>query len=398
MLINEDMYALGAKGSAIRELFEFGKKRKSEIGEENVFDYSLGNPSIPCPDIVTNTLTKLIQEKDPTLLHGYTSNVGDLNVRKAIANYLNKTYGCNELAERIYMTCGAAASLTISLKAILKPGEEVIGLAPFFPEYKVFTENALGKLVIVKCKEKDFQIDLEELEKNINAKTKAMIINSPNNPTGVVFTEETLKNVAKILKKKEEEFGHPIYIISDEPYRELVYSIKQVPFMTNIYEDTIVCYSFSKSLSMPGDRIGYILVAQKCQDSLDLYKAICGAGRSMGYVCAPALFQYMIPECLGYTSNLEEYKKNKELLYNALTKIGFDCVYPDGAFYLFVKALEEDANKFSEVAKQFELLLVPSDSFGYSGYVRLAYCVSNEMIVRSIPAFEKLFDAYKKRN
>lgn len=393
---NEEMFGLGNTGSAIRELFEYGNRRKKEVGAENVFDYSLGNPSIPAPNIVSETLSDLIQNVNPTKLHGYTSAPGDINVRKAIAEYLNKTYGCCESFDRIYMTCGAAASLTISLHAILNEGEEVIVLAPFFPEYRVFVEKARGKLKTVKCKEDDFQIDLDAFKAAINANTKAVIINSPNNPTGVVFKEETLKRLAKILENKEKEYGHTIYIISDEPYRELVYSDTKVPFMTNIYDDTIVCYSFSKSLSLPGERIGYILVSSKCKESLNVFKSVCGAGRSLGFVCAPALFQYMVPKCLGYTSNLDDYKKNRELLYNALTSYGYKAAYPDGAFYLWVKALEDDANKFSEKAKKYDLLLVPSDSFGFTGYVRLAYCVSYEMIQRSLPAFKKLIEEYKK--
>lgn len=393
---NEEMFKLGNTGSAIRELFEYGNRRRKEVGEENVFDYSLGNPSIPAPFIVNETLIDLVNNVNPTKLHGYTSAPGDINVRKAIAEYLNNVYGCNESSDRIYMTCGAAASLTISLNAILNEGEEVIVLAPFFPEYSVFIKKARGKIKIVKCKDDDFQIDLNAFKAAINANTKAVIINSPNNPTGVVFKEETLVEMAKILEDKEKEFGHTIYIISDEPYRELVYSDIKVPFLTNIYKDTIVCYSFSKSLSLPGERIGYILVGRDCKDSLNVFKSVCGAGRALGFVCAPALFQYLVSKCLGYTSNLDEYKKNRELLYNSLTSFGYQAAYPDGAFYLWVKALEDDAVKFSERAKKYDLLLVPSDSFGFSGYVRLAYCVSNEMIKRSLPAFKKLIDEYNK--
>ena len=396
-MVNEKSFALGNTGSAIRELFEYGKKRKQVVGEDNVFDYSIGNPSIPSPSIVNETLIKIIKEVEPTKLHGYTSAIGDASVREAIANYINKTYGVEENPNFIYLTCGAAASLTISLHAILNPNDEVITLAPFFPEYRVFVEKAQGKLVLVNSRLSDFQIDFDALEKAINENTKAMIINSPNNPTGVVLKEETIIELSKLLEKKSKEYHHPIYLISDEPYRELVYDEKTiVPYVTKYYENTLVCYSFSKSISLPGERIGYILVGHNCNDKVSVYKAVCGAGRALGFVCAPALFQYMIPHVLGYTSNLDVYKKNRDLLYDNLSKMGYDIIFPDGAFYLFVKALEEDAIEFAEVAKKFELLLVPSNSFGMNGYVRIAYCQDPKMIERSIPAFKKLMDEYKK--
>lgn len=395
-MINEKSFLLGNTGSAIRELFEYGKKRKEIVGEENVFDYSIGNPSIPSPSIVNETLIKLLKEKEATSLHGYTSGVGDLNVRRAIADYINKTYGVKEKPELIYMTCGAAASLTITMNAILNEGEEIIALAPFFPEYRVFCEKAGGVLKVVPCNTKDFQIDFDALDKAISNKTKGIIINSPNNPTGVVFKEDTIVRLANLLNKKQEEFQHEIFIISDEPYRELVYDKDTVvPYVTKYYNNTIVCYSFSKSISLPGERIGYILVGEKMKDAITVYKAIAGAGRSLGFVCAPALFQYMIPSILGYTSDLSVYKKNRDVLYKALTEYGYEITFPDGAFYLWVKALEEDANQFAEHAKKFELLLVPSDSFGMKGYVRIAYCQDPKMIERSLPAFKKLILDYK---
>ena len=395
-MINEKSFLLGNTGSAIRELFEYGKKRKEIVGEENVFDYSIGNPSIPSPSIVNETLIKLLKEKEATSLHGYTSGVGDLNVRRAIADYINKTYGVKEKPELIYMTCGAAAALTITMNAILNEGEEIIALAPFFPEYRVFCEKAGGVLKVVPCNTKDFQIDFDALDKAISNKTKGIIINSPNNPTGVVFKEDTIVRLANLLNKKQEEFQHEIFIISDEPYRELVYDKDTVvPYVTKYYNNTIVCYSFSKSISLPGERIGYILVGEKCKDAITVYKAIAGAGRSLGFVCAPALFQYMIPSILGYTSDLSVYKKNRDVLYKALTEYGYEITFPDGAFYLWVKALEEDANQFAEHAKKFELLLVPSDSFGMKGYVRIAYCQDPKMIERSLPAFKKLILDYK---
>ena len=394
-MINKTMYEYGSNSSKIRELFEYGKKRKAEIGEDLVFDFSLGNPSVPSPNIVNETLIKLINESDSTALHGYTSGAGDLNVRKSIVEYLNNKYQTNYIETLMYLTVGAAASLTISLNAVVNPGDEVIVLAPFFPEYKVFIEKAGGKTVIVKSLEESFQPDFEELSKSINANTKAIIINSPNNPTGVILSLETIKRLSSLLKQKQEEYQTTIFLISDEPYRELVYGDIEVPVVTKYYNNTIVCYSFSKSLSIPGERIGYVLVNTDCINAKEVYYSICGAGRSLGFVCAPALFQYMIPSCLGYTADLETYKKNRDILYNALTSYGYRLAKPDGAFYLFMKALGNSALEFSEKAKEYELLLVPSDSFGYEGYIRISYCVSTKQIEDSLPAFKKLIDSYK---
>lgn len=394
-MINKKMYEYGSNSSKIRELFEYGKKRKAEIGEDLVFDFSLGNPSVPSPNIVNETLIKLINESDSTALHGYTSGAGDLNVRKSIVEYLNNKYQTNYIETLMYLTVGAAASLTISLNAVVNPGDEVIVLAPFFPEYKVFIEKAGGKTVIVKSIEESFQPDFEELSKSINANTKAIIINSPNNPTGVILSLETIKRLSSLLKQKQEEYQTTIFLISDEPYRELVYGDIEVPVVTKYYNNTIVCYSFSKSLSIPGERIGYVLVNTDCINAKEVYYSICGAGRSLGFVCAPALFQYMIPSCLGYTADLETYKKNRDILYNALTSYGYILAKPDGAFYLFMKALGNSALEFSEKAKEYELLLVPSDSFGYEGYIRISYCVSTKQIEDSLPAFKKLIDSYK---
>lgn len=389
-MYNEQMYKLGATGSAIRELYEYGRKRKEEIGEKNVFDFSLGNPNIPSPDVVNEALINLINTTDSTKLHAYTSAAGDLNVRKSIANYLNQKYNCNANESLIYMTVGAAASLTISLKALLNEGEEVIVFAPFFPEYKVFIENALGKTKIVDCVKPSFLPNYEELERAINEKTKCVIINTPNNPSGVVYCENDLLKICEILNRKQKEYKHNIYLISDEPYRELVYGICEVPFVSNYYNNTICCYSFSKSLSLPGERIGYICVSSSCDESEKVFKAICGAGRSLGFVCAPALFQYIVPYCLGYTSDLRVYEENRNLLYENLKKLGYNVVDSKGAFYLLVEAIGGDAAKFSEIAKRYELLLVPSDSFGVDGYVRISYCVSKETVINSLPAFAKM--------
>lgn len=395
-MINKKMYELGSKASAIRELFEYGKKRKQEIGEDNVFDFSLGNPSVPSPSIVNETLINLINNVDSTTLHGYTSAPGDLNVRESIVNYLNKTYNTNLKSEFVYLTVGAAASLTSTFNGILNEGDEVITFAPYFPEYKVFVEKAGGILKTIKCLEPTFKLDLSTLEKEINENTKAILINSPNNPTGKVISEEELINLVSILNKKSKEFSHPIFLISDEPYRELVYDDIKVPYITNYYDNSIVCYSFSKSLSLPGERIGYIIVNPKCIETVMVYKAIAGAARSLGYVCAPSLFQYMIPNCLGKTSDINIYKENRDILYNTLSEYGYNLVKPEGAFYLFMKSLDEDAMKFSELAKKYELLLVPSDSFGYPGYIRISYCVSKEQIISSLPAFKKLIEEYKE--
>lgn len=394
-MINQKNYELGSKSSAIRELFEYGKQRKQEIGEDLVYDFSIGNPSVESPSIVNETLVKLIQNTNPTILHGYTSAAGDLNVRKSIAAYLNDKYQMNTNESLIYLTVGAAASLTISLNALLNEGDEVIVFSPFFPEYKVFTESAKGNIKVVSPMIPSFQPSLIELEKQITKNTKVVIINSPNNPTGVIYNEETIKQIAEILNNKQKEFNQNIYILSDEPYRELVYSETHPVNIMKYYHNVLVCYSFSKSLSLPGERIGYIQVSEKCTNAKEVFTTICGSGRSLGFVCAPSLFQYMIPHILGYTSNINVYKQNRDLLYNALTKIGYQVVRPEGAFYLFVKALEQDAFKFSEQAKKHELLIVPSDSFGYPGYVRISYCVKTEQIINAIPAFEKLYNDYK---
>ena len=394
-MINEKMRELGAKRSVIRELFEYGKARKAEIGAENVFDFSLGNPSVPSPDVVGETMQALIAERDPVALHGYTSAQGDAGVRNSIADYLNRTHGADVTADCLYLTVGAAAALTVSLTAILQPDDEVILLAPFFPEYRVFIERTGARVVSVMCREDDFQPDIDALKRAITQKTRAVIINSPNNPTGAVVTEENIKALAALLKDASDQNGEPIYLIADEPYRELVYGDVFVPFLPNYYGNTLVCYSFSKSVSLPGERIGYVLVSPKATDFTALYQAVCGAGRALGFVCAPSLLQYLIPSVLGKTSDLTVYDTNRRLLYEALTDYGFSVVKPDGAFYLFVRSPEPDANAFCERAKKFELLLVPSDDFGCPGYVRIAYCVTTEQIERSLPAFRALAESYQ---
>ena len=393
-MLNEKMLNLGKKSSVIREIFEYGKKRKSEIGAENVFDFSLGNPSIPSPKEVTDVISDLVNNTDPILLHGYTSAPGDLSTRTVIAQNINNRFDLEIKPELIYMTCGAAASLTISLKAITNSGDEVIVLAPFFPEYKVFIENAGATVKIVSCDENSFHIDFTALNEAISDKTKAIIVNSPNNPTGAVLPESDIIALADLLNKKQNEFGNEIYILADEPYRELVYGDITVPYIPNYYDNTIVCYSYSKSLSLPGERIGYIAVSPKIENNSDLFAAVCGAGRSLGFVCAPSLLQHTVTKCDGMTADISMYEENRNLIYNSLTNIGYTAISPDGAFYLFVKALEDDANAFCDKAKKHELLLVPSDDFGVKGFVRISYCVSKKQIEDSIPAFKALFEEY----
>lgn len=394
-MINDEMYKLGSKRSVIRELFEYGKQRASEFGEDSVYDFSLGNPSVPAPEEVNKTIVQLIDTLDAAALHGYTSAQGDLNVRSQIANNLNERFKANYTADKIYMTCGAAAGLAISLRALCEKYDEFIVLAPHFPEYNVFIKAAGGTPVTVPF-DGDFQIDFDALEKAITKNTKAIIVNSPNNPSGVVYTKETVLHLADLLKACEAKFGHPIFIIADEPYRELVYDGAEVPFIPAIYSNTILCYSFSKSLSLAGERIGYLAVNPDCANADDVYFAILGAGRALGYVCAPVLFQRVVASCLDARPDLKAYEQNRSLLYNALTEIGFECVHPNGAFYLFVKAIGGDANAVSEKAKQHGLLLVAGDDFAASGWLRLAYCVSKDMILRSLPAFKALYDDLTK--
>ena len=398
-MISETMCGLGKESSVIRALFEYGRKRASEIGPENVFDFSLGNPSVPVPGKVRQVLRELLESGDDLWLHGYTSGNGDAETRQAVADDLNRRYGTSFRAGNFYMTCGAAASLKICITALCEPekGDEFITFTPFFPEYRVFVETAGAVLRTAATDPDTFQIDFGQLEKVLSRRTKALIVNSPNNPSGVVFREETVRKLAELLKAREKEYGHPIWIIADEPYRELVYdSSLKVPFLPEYHDNTLVCYSYSKSLSMPGERIGYILVPDQAERAGDVYAAVCGAGRALGYVCAPSLIQHVIARCAGEVSDLEVYRKNRDLLYNALTEYGYSCIYPDGAFYLFVKALEEDAGAFCEKAKRHELLLVPADDFGTPGYVRIAYCVTTDQILRSLPAFRALAEDYGK--
>ena len=395
-MINEKMYALGSKRSIIREIFEYCKSRAAEIGADKVFDFSIGNPSVEPPREIGETIKDLVDNENSVLLHGYTSAQGDAETRASIAEYINSRYGTSLTGNNIYMTCGAAASLTISLKALMNPGDECVLFAPFFTEYRVFVENAGGRVVISDPEEKTFQIDVLDFESKITENTKAVIINSPNNPSGVVYSDKTIRAVCEVLKKKQEEYAHPIYLIADEPYRELAFDGIDVPYIMNYYGNTLVCYSYSKALSLPGERIGYIAVSPDMQDSEMVYLAVCGAGRSLGYVCAPSLFQQVIKRNVSAKVDVGIYKENRDVLYDNLTSYGYECVRPDGAFYLFVKALEDDAYKFFEKAKSKEILVVPCDDFGVKGYVRIAYCVDRARIINSLPAFKALAEEYKK--
>ena len=391
-MYNETAYALGANRSCIRDLFEYGRQRAAVVGEANVFDYSLGNPSIPAPKAVDDAIRAVLSDTDTLLVHGYTSAVGDLAARQAIADDLNARYRAGVRPEDLFIGCGAAPELTAVFRALTMPGAEILAIAPYFPEYKPFVESAGAAFRVVPPDVPGFQIRLEAVEAALTPGTAALIINSPNNPAGTVYTRQTLEALAALLRRKAEEFGHPIYIVSDEPYRELVYDGTEVPFLPLIYPDTIVCYSYSKSLSLPGERIGYVYVPQNCADSRALYAAIAGAARSMGHVCAPSLWQKVIARCASLRPDLQSYDRNRRALYEGLAALGYEMAKPDGAFYLFVKAPGGDAVRFSELAKAKDLLLVPGDGFGCPGYFRICYCVSYDKIVRSLPVFRKLIE------
>ena len=384
------MLALGQAPSVIRETFEYGNRRAAEIGRENVFDFSLGNPSVPAPDSVHDTMRRLMDETDSVLLHGYTSAVGAEPTRSAIAADINKRFSAGISAGNIYMTCGAAASLTVTLHAVLCPGDTCITFAPFFPEYRVFVEAANAHLTVVPADLDSFQLNLDAFAQLVNSETKAVIINTPNNPTGVVYTEENLRKLCEILRAKEAEYGHPIYLIADEPYRELVYDAETVvPYLPNLYDDCFVCYSYSKSLSLPGERIGYIAVNPRATDA-DVIAVICGQiSRGIGHNCPPSIIQLAVSRVLNETSDLSVYETNMNLLYHKLVELGFTVVKPGGTFYIFPKALEDDANAFCMKAKKYDLILVPADNFGCPGYFRMAYCIDTQKVRRSLDVLEK---------
>ena len=391
-MINRTAYALGANRSVIRDLFEYGRARAAVVGDENIFDFSLGNPSIPAPAGVNETIRELLADTDSLSLHGYTSAVGDMAMRKAIADDLNARYNAGAEPEDFFIGCGAAPELCAVLKALAVPGGEVLAIAPYFPEYKPFSESAGLIFRVVPPDVPDFQINFEALEAALTENTQALILNSPNNPSGVVYSEETLNRLGALLVRKSEEYGRPIYIISDEPYRELTYGGVKAPWVPHFYANTVVCYSWSKSLSLPGERIGYVYVPKTCADSRELYAAVAGAARSMGHVCAPSLWQKVIARCIHLRPDLEAYDGNRRTLCDGLTALGYEMARPDGAFYLFIKAPGGDAVAFSEKAKQKDLLIVPGDGFGCPGWFRICYCVSLDTIQRSIPLFASLIE------
>lgn len=393
MTINEKSYAYGAQKSSIREIAAYGSARKAQIGAENVFDFSLGNPSIPAPESVRSSIARAL-ELPPTQLHGYTPAPGLPAAREAVAASLNRRFGTSYAAGDVYLTCGAAASLSISFHTLVNPGDEVIVIAPYFPEYRVWIETAGATCVEVMADPETFQIDVPAVAAAVNERTKAIVINSPNNPVGSVYAQKNLEDLAVALHDAQKRLGTKVYLISDEPYREITYGA-DVPWVPAIYDRTIVCYSYSKSLSLPGERIGWVLVPSTNPEHDRLVLAVAGAGRKLGFVCAPALFQHVVIDCVDEPTNVEAYAENRRVLTEGLSALGYEFIEPQGAFYLWVKALEPDTNAFFERAKALELLPVPSDSFGCPGWVRVGYCVSKETIVNSMPAWKKLAESYE---
>ena len=394
-MISSKMYELGTKQSPIRTIFEFGRKRAAEVGEENIFDFSLGNPNVPTPDFVRDAAIEILQTYEPSKVHGYTIAPGSPEVREILAQSVNERFDTKFSGKNFFITAGAAAATTICFKSLTEVGDEFITFAPYFPEYKVFVESVGAQLKVVPAQTFDWQINFDEFVKILSPKTKAVIINSPNNPSGAIYSEKTIKKLSEILTAKSKEFVHEIFIISDEPYREIAYGI-EVPYVPKFYKNTLVCYSYSKSFSLPGERIGYIIVPDEVADFGKIYGAIAGAARVLTHVNAPSLWQLVIAKCAGKPSDISIYERNAKLLYNGLIDAGFECVKPQGAFYLFPKALEADDYAFCERAKKYDLLLVPGADFGCKGYFRAAYCIKTETIERSLPLFKKLADEYKR--
>ena len=393
--LNKKMVSLGTQRSVIRELFEYGKMKAAEIGAENVFDFSIGNPSVPAPPCVNETAVKILLETDPVILHGYTSAAGDADVRAALASSVNRRFHTDYTADHFYMTVGAAAALCCCFHGLCNDGDHVIIFAPYFPEYTVFVEGAGAKPIIIPAVSKSFQIDFESLEQMLTPDVKAVVVNSPNNPSGVVYSEDTVKKLSAMLDEKSKEYHHPIYLIADEPYREIVFSGTTVPFLPDYYKNTLVCYSWSKSLSLPGERMGYVLIPPAVEDSREVYAAIAGAGRSLGYVNAPSLFQRVCAACADETSDVTVYETNKKILVNALREMGYHVVEPDGTFYMFPRSLEPDDAAFAERAKKYHLLIVPGCGFGCPEHVRISYCVPTATIEKSLGAFEALAREYR---
>lgn len=394
-MVSAKMYGLGTKKSTIRTIFEFGRKRAAEVGEENIFDFSLGNPNVPTPNFVRDAAIDILQNSEPAAVHGYTVAPGNPTVRETLAQSINARFGTNFAGKNLFITAGAAAAITICFKALAEAGDEFITFAPYFPEYKVFVESVGAELKVVPAQTADWQINFDAFEKILTPKTKAVIVNSPNNPSGAVYSEATIRTLARILTKKASEYGHAIFIISDEPYREIAYGV-DVPYVPNFYADTLVCYSYSKSFSLPGERIGYIVIPDSVADFGQIFGAIAGAARVLTHVNAPSLWQLVVAKCAGRPSDISIYERNAKLLYGGLIDAGFECVKPQGAFYLFPKALEPDDYAFCERAKNYDLLLVPGADFGCPGYFRAAYCIKTETIERSLPLFKKLAAEYKK--
>lgn len=394
-MIAEKMKNMVANSSAIRAMFEEGNRMAELYGAENVYDFSLGNPNVPAPEAVKNAIIELVSESDPVVLHGYTnSNSGYADVRETVAASLNERFGTNFSGNNIVMTVGAAGGLNVILKSLINPGDEVIAFAPYFGEYRSYTNNYDGVLVEISPNTENFQPKLDEFEQKITSRTKAVIVNTPNNPTGVVYSEETIRKMAAIMEAKQKEYGTDIYLISDEPYRELVYDGAEVPYLTKYYANTIVGYSYSKSLSLPGERIGYLVIPDEAADAKDLQNAANVATRILGFVNAPSLMQRAVAKCLDAKADVPYYDRNRNALYQGLKKLGFSCIKPEGAFYLFVKSPVEDEKVFCQAAKKYHILIVPGSSFACPGYVRIAYCVAYETIIRSMAGFEKLAEEF----
>lgn len=394
-MVNEKMLALGTKKSTIRTIFEYGQKRIAEVGAENVYDFSLGNPNVPTPKRIQEAAVDILRTTEPAEVHGYTIAPGKPTVRAAIAEAINERFFTQCKASNIFMTAGAAAAITMCFKALNEESDEFIAIAPYFPEYQAFVESVGGKFVVVPPKCDDFQIDFPALAERITSRTKAVIINSPNNPSGAVYSEETIKKLSVLLEKKARQYDHAIFIIADEPYRELAYDGVEVPYIPRFYKNTLVCYSYSKSFSLPGERIGYIVVPSEVDRFSEVYGAIAGAGRVLTHVNAPSLWQLVVARCARLPSDISSYAENGRILYEGLLEAGFTCMRPQGAFYLFPKALEEDDRAFCERAKSYDLLLVPGTDFGCPGYFRASYCIQQETIKRSIRVFRKLAESYQ---
>lgn len=393
-MISEKMKPLVANNSAVRMMFEEGARLRAIYGADKVYDFSLGNPSVPAPDCVRQSIIRLVNEEEPTVLHGYMSNAGFEDVRETIAASLNRRFGTSFGAHNLIMTVGAASGLNVILRTVLNPGEEVIVFAPYFLEYSAYVKNYDGTLVEISPDTSTFQPNLEELEQKLSPKTRAVIVNTPHNPTGVVYSEETIKKLSAILEKKQQEYGSTIFLISDEPYRELAYDGVQVPYLTKYYKNTVVGYSFSKSLSLPGERIGYLVIPDELEDSETVITAATIANRILGSVNAPSLMQKVIKDCIDAEVDVAAYDRNRLALYNGLTECGFECIKPQGAFYLFVKSPVPNEKEFCEAGKKYNILMVPGTSFACPGYVRLAYCVSYDTIINSLPEFKKLAAEY----